>query len=170
MIIEFILLFIVFIFALLAIVSGDLTASIFFLSGFSFLMAVIWKWLGAVDVSFTEAAVGAGVSTVFLLAVLLKTEKNEKFFKGFNLRAFILTLIPLVLLLYSTRYMPEFMNPENITNHHVIQRYIEKTIPETHVPNMVTSILASYRGYDTLGETTVIFLAGICVVFLLRKL
>ena len=45
--------------------------------------------------------------------------------------------------------------------------YIERTHDEIGVPNMVTAILASYRGYDTWGETTVIFTAGVGVMLLL---
>lgn len=50
-----------------------------------------------------------------------------------------------------------------------IIRYMEEGEHETEVPNMVTYILADYRGYDTLGETTVIFTAGISVILLLRR-
>ncbi|MDI6810253.1 MAG: hypothetical protein QMD80_00985 [archaeon] len=50
-----------------------------------------------------------------------------------------------------------------------IIRYIEEGEHETEVPNMVTYILADYRGYDTLGETTVIFTAGVSVILLLRR-
>jgi hypothetical protein len=50
-----------------------------------------------------------------------------------------------------------------------IVRYVEEGEHETEVPNMVTYILADYRGYDTLGETTVIFTAGISVILLLRR-
>ena len=53
-------------------------------------------------------------------------------------------------------------------NKHVVPRYLADTIKETNVPNVVTSVLADYRGYDTLGETTVIFTAGIGVMLLLR--
>ncbi|MCS7184852.1 MAG: DUF4040 domain-containing protein, partial [bacterium] len=132
MIVEFTLLVITAIFALASILVRNLIASIVFLAGFSFLMAVIWKWLNAVDVALTEAAVGAGVSTVFLIAVLIKTTTQEKLFKSFNINALIITLIPLLALLYSTKFMPAFMDPSNITNHHVVPHYIEKTIKETH--------------------------------------
>jgi len=50
-----------------------------------------------------------------------------------------------------------------------IVRYIEEGHHETEVPNMVTYILADYRSYDTLGETTVIFTAGVAVILLLRR-
>lgn len=72
-------------------------------------------------------------------------------------------------LIYGTVDMPNFGDPNAPANLHVVPRYIEKTVEETGVPNMVTAVLASYRGYDTLGETTVIFTAGICVILLLRR-
>ncbi len=50
-----------------------------------------------------------------------------------------------------------------------VVRWIEKGLRETAVPNMVTYGLADYRGYDTLGETTVIFTAGVSVILLLRR-
>ena len=49
-------------------------------------------------------------------------------------------------------------------------RYIQEGPRETGVPNIVTAVLASYRGYDTLGETTVVFTAGVGVIALLRRL
>jgi len=45
---------------------------------------------------------------------------------------------------------------------------LERSIEETGVPNVVTAVLADYRSFDTLGETTVIFTAGIGVMLLLR--
>jgi multicomponent Na+:H+ antiporter subunit B len=72
-------------------------------------------------------------------------------------------------LMYGTIDMPNFGDPNAPANKHVAPRYIERTVEETGVPNMVTSVLASYRGYDTLGEVTVIFTAGISVILLLRR-
>jgi multicomponent Na+:H+ antiporter subunit B len=51
----------------------------------------------------------------------------------------------------------------------VVPRYLNESVRETGVPNVVTAVLASYRGYDTLGETTVVFTAGAGVVALLRR-
>ncbi len=78
-------------------------------------------------------------------------------------------LVTGAMLAYGTIDMPDFGDPQAPANHHVAPRYIEKTHEETGVINMVTSVLASYRGYDTLGETTVIFTAGISVILLLRR-
>jgi multicomponent Na+:H+ antiporter subunit B len=56
-----------------------------------------------------------------------------------------------------------------ISRYAFVVRWIEKGLKETAVPNMVTYGLADYRGYDTLGETTVIFTAGVSVILLLRR-
>jgi multicomponent Na+:H+ antiporter subunit B len=55
-----------------------------------------------------------------------------------------------------------------VIHQHVAPKYLADSIKETMVPNVVTAVLADYRGYDTLGETTVIFTAGIGVMLLLR--
>jgi multicomponent Na+:H+ antiporter subunit B len=73
------------------------------------------------------------------------------------------------LLIYGTADMPDWGDPASPASLHVSPRYIEKTVEETAVPNMVTSVLADYRGYDTLGETTVIFTAGIACILLIRR-
>ena len=52
---------------------------------------------------------------------------------------------------------------------HVVPRYLNDSLRETGVPNVVTAVLASYRGYDTFGETTVVFTAGAGLIALLRR-
>ena len=73
------------------------------------------------------------------------------------------------LLLYATKDFPPWGDPNSPAARHVSPRYIEKSLEETRVPNVVTSILADYRGYDTMFETTVIFCAGVACFMLLRK-
>ncbi|MFB0520585.1 MAG: hydrogen gas-evolving membrane-bound hydrogenase subunit E [Desulfatiglandales bacterium] len=82
-----------------------------------------------------------------------------------NLFAVIITGI---ILIYGTQDMPDWADPRSPASTHVSPRYIEKTLEETATPNAVTSVLADYRGYDTLGETTVIFTAGISCILILR--
>lgn len=86
-----------------------------------------------------------------------------------KLLAFIATLMTGALLIYATVDFPDWGDPYSPASRHVSPRYIEKTVEETAVPNMVTSVLADYRGYDTLFETTVIFTAGISAVMLIRR-
>lgn len=73
------------------------------------------------------------------------------------------------LLAYSTVEMPDWGDASSPANTHVSPRYLEKTLAETATPNAVTSVLADYRGFDTLGETTVIFTAGLVCIMLLRR-
>ena len=136
---------------------------------FSFLSAIMFTLLDAVDVAFTEAAVGAGVSTVLLLGTLALTTREEKIAKRNNALALLVVLITGSALIYGTLDMPLFGDPNAPVHQHVADRYIEKSEEEISIPNIVTSVLASYRGYDTLGEVTVIFTAGIGVILLMGR-
>ena len=136
---------------------------------FSLLSASMFVVLDAVDVAFTEAAVGAGVATVIMLGTLLLTTSEEKKASGSSLGALLVVLVTGAILVYGTLDMPHYGDPTAPIHHHVAPRYIQDSPTEVGVPNMVTSVLASYRGYDTLGETAVIFTAGISVLLLLRR-
>jgi len=70
-------------------------------------------------------------------------------------------------LVYGTLDMPFFADPAAPVHQHVVPYYLDKSPEQTGIPNVVTSILASYRGYDTLGELAVIFTAGVGVLALL---
>jgi multicomponent Na+:H+ antiporter subunit B len=147
----------------------NLFAVVVMLGIYSFLMATVLVALDAVDVAMTEAAVGAGISTVLLLGALYLT-------KGDEARPLRKPLLPLVValgvggaLIYGTLGLPAFSDPAAPIHVHVAPRYIEQAMTETGVPNVVTAVLASYRGYDTLGETIVVFTAGIGVIALLRR-
>jgi multicomponent Na+:H+ antiporter subunit B len=131
-------------------------------------MASVLIVLDAVDVAMTEASVGAGMSTVILLATLhlVKTTEIQTFFLR-PLPMFV-ALVTGACLVWGTLVLPPFGTPDAPIHKHVAPRYLADTIKETHVPNAVTSVLADYRGFDTLGETTVIFTAGIGVMLLLR--
>jgi multicomponent Na+:H+ antiporter subunit B len=135
---------------------------------YSFLMASVMILLDAVDVAMTEASVGAGMSTVILLATLhlvKTTEIQSAFLRPLPL---FVSLVTGACLIWGTLVFPPFGTPDAVIHQHVAPRYIGDTIKETSVPNAVTAVLADYRGYDTLGETTVIFTAGIGVMLLLR--
>lgn len=83
--------------------------------------------------------------------------------------AFLVALLTGGLLIYGVKDMPGWGDPNSPPSLHVTPRYIEETIEETDTPDVVTSVLADYRGYDTLGETTVIFTAGVACLLLLRR-
>ncbi|KAA3627373.1 MAG: DUF4040 domain-containing protein [Proteobacteria bacterium] len=138
------------------------------LSGiYSLQSAVILLALDAVDVAFTEAAVGAGISTVLLLATLGLTGSKAQEKTGHTILPVLVVCITGAALIYGTLDMPRYGDPGAPAHQHVAPRYIEESPKEIGIPNMVTSVLASYRGYDTLGEVTVIFTAGVGVMMLL---
>ncbi|MBM3517845.1 MAG: DUF4040 domain-containing protein, partial [Alphaproteobacteria bacterium] len=131
------------------------------LSGiYSLLAAALFVLMDAVDVAFTEAVVGAGITTVLFLATLAQTARQEKVPVRLQLAPIAVTAITAAALLYGTADMPGFGDPAAPIHHHVVPRYLEEAPAATSVPNVVTAVLASYRGYDTLGEVTVIFTAG----------
>jgi multicomponent Na+:H+ antiporter subunit B len=136
---------------------------------YSFLMATVLLALDAVDVAMTEAAVGAGVSTVLLLGALYLVG-------GMEAKPLYRPLAPLAaaiavgaVLAYGMQGLPGFSDPQAPIHTHVVPRYLAQGPGETGVPNVVTAVLASYRGYDTLGETVVVFTAGAGVIALLRR-
>jgi multicomponent Na+:H+ antiporter subunit B len=135
---------------------------------YSFLMATLLIVLDAVDVAMTEASVGAGISTVILLATLHLIKTTEMRSARTHLTALLLAAGTGAVLVWGTLALPPFGTADAIIHRHVAPRYLADSIKETNVPNVVTSVLADYRGYDTLGETTVIFTAGIGVMLLLR--
>ena len=116
-----------------------------------------------------RAAVGAGISTVLFLGTLALTTSEEK--KPVHNAWISLAVVAVTgaVLIYGTLDMPRYGDPAAPANHHVIPEYLEAGPEKTGVPNVVTAVLASYRGYDTLGEVTVIFTAGIGVVLLLGQ-
>jgi multicomponent Na+:H+ antiporter subunit B len=140
------------------------------LSGiYSLFAAAVYVVMDAVDVAFTEAAVGAGVSTVLMLSTLALTTKMEKVHKKPPPYALVLVVATGALLIYGTLDMPRYGDPSAPIHQHVANRYIEKSGAEVGLPNIVTSVLASYRGFDTLGETAVVFTAAIGVLAIIGR-
>ncbi|MBR9863143.1 MAG: DUF4040 domain-containing protein [Rhodobacteraceae bacterium] len=139
-------------------------------SVFSLLTAMLFIALDAVDVAFTEAAVGAGISTVLMLGTIALTARGAKPASRPNTLPLLVVLVTGAGLVYGTLDMPNFGDPEAPSNVHLSPHYLTNSIEEIDVPNVVTSILASYRGFDTLGETAVVFAAGIGVLMILSGL
>ena len=138
------------------------------LSGiYSLLAASMFVALDAVDVAFTEAAVGAGISTVLMMATLALTGEKERSPTHMPLLSLVVVLITGAALIYAAFDMPAFGAADAPVNLHVAPRYLNESFGEVGLPNVVTSVLASYRGYDTLGEVTVIFTAAVAVMMLL---
>ena len=147
----------------------DLWAAVMFTGIYSFLGASWMLILDAPDVAFTEAAVGAGISTVLLLGTLALTGKKEKPVTTSPVMPLAVVVITGAALIYGTLDMPAFGDPNAPVHQYPDPGFVEQSLHDMHgLPNVVTSVLAGYRGYDTLGETAVIFTAGIAVLLILR--
>lgn len=148
----------------------NLFAAVMLFGIYSLLCAILFVLLDAVDVAFTEAAVGAGISTILMLATLALTNSRQKRSTRRPWLGLGVVLVAGAALIYGLEDLPSVGDPAAPGHLHVAPRYVQASGEEVGVPNIVTSVLASYRGYDTLGEVAVIFTAGIGVLCLLGGL
>ncbi|MDX2288298.1 MAG: DUF4040 domain-containing protein [Hyphomicrobiaceae bacterium] len=139
------------------------------LSGiYSFLLASVMMALDAVDVAMTEASVGAGISTVLLLATLHLTGAREYPQKRSVFIPLFVTTVVGAALVWGTVGLPAFGLADAPIHTYNAPRYIEYSAAHKMPPNMVSAVLADFRSFDTLGESTVVFTAGLGVLLLLR--
>lgn len=158
----------------------NLVAVVMLMGIYSFLSAALFVVLDAVDVAFTEVAVGAGVSTILALGTLALVGTRQKRHAKSPVIPLLIVLVTGGMLVYGTYDLPRWGQADNPVHGHVAPEYLEMHVPlageegevlEVHIPNIVTTVLASYRGYDTLGETTVVFAAmvGVLTLFVGRR-
>lgn len=154
-----------------AILVKDLIGAVLILGSYSFFLALIWAWVGAVDVAFTEAVVGAGLATVFFLLTLFITVPREKQGQLPRVQWPVFVGLPLLgaLLLFVATDLPKFGDPTSPPNTHISPVYLENSLKDTHTPNVVASVLMDYRSFDTLIETVVIFTSGIAAALILWR-
>ena len=151
------------------IVLRDLLGAVILLGVYSLIAAGAFVVMDAVDVAFTEAAVGSGVSTILFLGALSFTNHKQKPRGNHSWFALVFVIVTGGLLIYGTLDMPYYGSATSPAQTHpdLAVRFLEQSMSEVGIDNVVTSVLASYRGYDTLGETMVVFAAGISVLSLL---
>ena len=154
-----------------AILVKDLISAVLLLGTYSFFLALVWAWLGAADVAFVEAVVGAGLATVFFLLTLFRTAPRDTRIRRPAPPVAALVALPLLglLLLYAANDLPAFGDPGSPASTHVSPHYLERSMGDTQTPNVVTSVLMDYRALDTLIETIVVFTSGIACWLLLRR-
>ena len=138
-------------------------------SVYSALLTAIFVSMDALDVAMTEAAVGVGVTTTLFLATLKLVGNNVESFKKVSYISLLLSLGVAFLLVVGIAGLPPFGEVDTPIHQHLSNYFLENTLSETGVINTVTAILASYRGFDTMGEVVVIFTAGVGVLCLLKK-
>jgi multicomponent Na+:H+ antiporter subunit B len=169
--VELVLVVLVLATAFAAIAVKDLISAVFILGSYSFFLAVIWAWLGAVDLAFVEAVVGAGLGTVLLLLTLSQIRPPDVVLRHTPAPRAVFPALGVValLLLYAATDLPAFGDPNAPASLHIAPTYLANSVADTRTPNVVTSILMDYRGFDTLIETCVIFVAGIAAAAVIRR-
>lgn len=145
----------------------NLFAVVMLLGIYSLLSAGLFVVLNALDVALTEAAVGAGIVTFLMLGTLALVGSGQSAPRHRSGLPLLVVAVTGGALVYGTLDMPRFGDPEAPIHEYVAPRYLEVMPREVGIPNAVTAVLASYRGFDTLGEVVVIFTAGIGVLILL---
>ncbi len=147
--------------ALLVTLSRQLFASAMISSLVSLLAAVLYAYMAAPDVALTEAVVGAGLTTVFFLGSIAHIREHHSRVAKHRIFALPLVLVTAGLLVYAMIDFPPYGSADTQAHLHLGSYYLENTMQDIGLPNVVTAVLASYRGFDTLGELCVIFAAGL---------
>ena len=153
--------------ALATVQARNLFVSVMWFGIFSLLMASNFFILDAADVALTEAAVGAGVSTVLFLSALALTAEHERGEALMRWLPIAVLGVASLLLFVATFQQPVLGDPQAPVHTHVAPWYLSETPTLIDIPNVVAAVLASFRGYDTLGEVIVVFAAGIGVLSVL---
>lgn len=158
--------------ALAAALLRDVLGSIIAFGAYSLGIAVIWVLLRAPDVGLTEAAVGAGVMTILFLLTIARTTRpvDDAIFERLDLKAVVVAVILVGALSATLGSLPVVGVADSpVASGEITAYYLENAYKETEVKNAVTAILASYRGFDTLGEAVVVYAAGVGLLVVLGK-
>ena len=151
----------------------DVLAAIVVFAAYSLGMAILYTFYRAPDVALTEAAIGAGVTTILLLLTVARTARptDRRTFERINWPAALATGGLAVLLLSTLGAVPAVGDPSAPawSNPEVTQYYLENTYDDLHVENTVMAVLAAYRGFDTFGEAVVVFAAAVAAMLVLHR-
>lgn len=163
--------FLVTIAVIVALLRDVLAATVVF-AAYSLGMAILWVALQAPDVALTEAAVGAGVTTSLFLVAIVKTGRpvgTAAFVRTVRPASVGASLAVLGVLGATLPALPPVGAPETPAFRHVAPTYLAESGPELGIDNVVTAILAGYRAFDTFGEVTVVFAAGVAVLVIVGR-
>jgi len=150
--------------------SRNLIESIIVMSVFSLFIGICYLFMDAPDVAMTETALGACLSTCVLLNVAKIVGEDVGKLKKLNtVLATILCTFFVIILAWASLDLPVFGAQDSAIQTHLTKYYLENTRTDIAIPSFVAAILASYRGYDTLGETTVILIAGLAVLVIVSQ-
>lgn len=156
--------------AIVALESKDLLSGIISLGIIGFALTIVFLWLQAPDLAIVQIVVET-LTLVILIAAVLKTTRDDTKDER-NVRSILFWVSGIVLLglfLFSAyralQHMPEF----GTMTLRMAQAYVDQGVPLTGAVNLVAGIILDFRGYDTLGEATVLFTSVVGVVTVLRK-
>ena len=161
--------FLLIIISIKIIVAQDLLNAVVASSVFSLLISVSYLIMDAPDVAMTEAALSACLSTCVYLSFLRKLPSNFKnnIPRTNIISASLICLLFLIILTYMGLELPSYGDYSAPLQIYSSKYYIKNTEKDIGIASLVAAILASYRAYDTLGETSVILIAGISVLLVL---
>lgn len=166
---------------------ADLFACAIIFCAFSFSAVLTYLFFGSPDVAFTEAVIGA-MSTVFYAVALkkvdrfarirvrkqyddqgneLKPDQKSSLKLLQKLAVFLIIGLLAGVFCHATAYLPEIGDANSVPNQHISNYYIEHSKEDTASNNIVSGTLADYRGYDTMFETSVMFVSGLVVTLIL---
>jgi len=190
LIFEYILLAFLIICAIAVSATKKLISAVIIFMSFSIVMSVIWILLESPDVALTEAAIGAGITSVLFFLVVnrinrtvvekpakvelaeareYKRPKIAKLSKIYVVVAVVLAINIIGVLLVMLTHLPEFGSETAPHLNEVYRLYVEETIERAGALNTVAAVLYSYRSFDTLGEAFVLFAAVIAIIILLKN-
>lgn len=151
--------------------SKNLLENIINISVFSLLIGLSYLLLDAPDVAMTEVALGACFSTCVYLSFLslLGSLGKTRLKQTRIISSLIICTAFIAILSYAGLDLPSYGAEDSSLQTHISQYYIDHTAADVGIPSFVAAILASYRGYDTLGETAVILIAGISVLLMFSQ-
>jgi len=155
----------------------DVLSSIVIFGAYSLGMAILYTFLLAPDVAMTEAAIGAGVTTILLLLTIARTTRpqTDEVFERINVPAVVVaaafvgvaaTLLPDM---YAVGDPDAPIWGGGVISETPSAYYVQNTFADTGAQNAVSAVLASYRGFDTFGEAVVVFAAGVAVLLVLKR-
>ncbi|WP_440767310.1 DUF4040 domain-containing protein [Natronorubrum sp. DTA7] len=155
----------------------DVLSAIVVFGAYSLGMAILYTYLLAPDVAMTEAAIGAGVTTILLLLTIARTSRppTDQLFERISVPAvvavgaFVLVLMTLLPEMYAVGTQDAPIWGAGVLEQTPSLYYLQETYADTGAQNAVSAVLASYRGFDTFGEAVVVFAAGVAVLLVLKR-
>ncbi|MGB9677190.1 MAG: hydrogen gas-evolving membrane-bound hydrogenase subunit E [Candidatus Ratteibacteria bacterium] len=157
--------------SIISLETKDLLSSVIAITAVGYFLVINFLLLGAPDIAITQMVVEV-LSLIILIRATIRRdittiEEDRDFFGLITTFAFIFVFF--IFSMEGLRYLPPFgkpsftLNPNSPSN-----RYLLNGVKETGATNIVSSIILDYRGYDTLGEATILFTSILGALAILR--